>query len=322
MGAAVAGTALAVCAGPPSAPQKVYRVGYLSGSTQAETAAEIDAFRQAMRQLGYVDGRNLEIEIRWAEGNAEREPALAAELLALKPAVIVVRAVPEALVLKRATSTIPIVLAGTPDPVENGLVASLARPGGNITGAWSVGPEATQRRLQLLKETVPGAARVGYFFDASNAVQARGYQQAQSAAPSLAIELLPVEVRSAQDFPDAFAAAERLHLDAVFVGGGALMSTQRSQILAFLTANRLPAITPSTRDYVDNGALLSFGEDGVDAVLRAVPYVDRILKGANPSDLPIEKAAKFDLIINMRTAKALGLTIPASVLAQATELIQ
>jgi putative ABC transport system substrate-binding protein len=313
---------LSGCAGPLSPSPKVYRIGWLAGSTQAETATEIEAFRQALRELGYVEGRNFSLEIRYAEGHAERNSALAAELVALRVDVLLTIGLPEALTLKQATSTIPIVIADVPDPVENGLVVSLARPGGNITGPAWAGAEIAQRRLQLLKETVPGASRVAYLFDASNPSQVRLYQEARSAAATLGIELQPLEVHAPRDFADAFATIGRAHPDAIDVGGGALFGSQRPQILDFIAASRLPSMTAGARDYVDRGALMYYAPDLVQIIRRAAAYVDRILKGANPADLPLEKPTKYDLIINMRTAKALGLTIPPSVLAQATEVIQ
>lgn len=244
------------CAGPLApTPPKVYRIGYFSDRTPTATADQIEAFRQAMRDLGYVEGRNLRLEIRWTEGEAERAPALAAELVALRPDVIAVRAAPGALAMKQATSGIPIVMVGTPDPMGNGLVASLARPGGNITGAAGPDPELAQRKLQLLTELVPGASRVAYLFDPANLNQARQYQEARSAATALGIELQPLEVRAPGDLAEAFAASTRGRPDAMFVGGGPLMASLRPRILDFLGVTRLPSITGGERDYVDGGAL-------------------------------------------------------------------
>lgn len=314
---------LGACAGSLSGgPTKVYRIGWLAGSTQAETATQIDAFRQALREIGYVEGQNISLAIRYAEGHAERDPALAAELVALKVDLIVVTTDVEARALKQATSTIPIVTAGGVDVSGSGLVTSLERPGGNITGASGSGPELTQRRLQLLKETVPGASRIAYLFDASSGQQVRDHEEALSVAAALGIELQPLEVRAAEDFADAFAAAGRGHPDAIYIGGSGLMSSQRQRILDFVAASRLPSMTTGSRDSVDRGALMYYNRDDVESKRSAAVFIDRIFKGANPADLPIEKPSKFVLIINMKTAKALGLTIPPSVLAQATELIQ
>ena len=314
---------LGACGGPLSpAELKVYRVGWFSNDTQGGALHVLDLFRPAMRDLGYIEGRNLAFEIRYDEGRAERAPALAAELLALKPDVIVVTGTPEALALKEASTTVPIVLAGTRDPVENGVVASLARPGGNITGAPAAGVEVVQRRLQLLKDTVPSASRVGFLFDALSPAELRNYQEAQSTAAVLGIELQGLGVRATEDRADVLAAAGRAHLDAIYLSGGPLIGAMRPLILPFLAASRLPSMTTSTRGSVDAGALMYYDSDQVEYLRTAAGYVDRIFKGARPADLAIQKPSKFEFIINMRTAKALGLTIPPSVLAQATELIQ
>jgi len=315
---------LGSCAGPlaPS-PAKVYRIGWLTGNTKAEAATVIDAFRQGMRDLGYVEGTNLILEIRYTEGHAELASALAAELVGLRLDLIASTSTNELLALKQATSTIPIVIAGATDPVGDGVVASLARPGGNITGTTnSAGPEIAQRRLQLLKETIPGAARVAFLFNAAQGSEVRGYEQARAAAAALGIDAQAVEVRAPGDFAGALAAAARGHPDAIYVGGSVLLGTQRQQILDFIAANRLPSMFSVNREYVDRGGLMLYGQDLNQVVRAAAKYVDRILKGADPAVLPIEQPAKYDFIINMKTAKALGITIPSSVLAQATELIQ
>jgi putative ABC transport system substrate-binding protein len=211
--------------------------------------------------------------------------------------------------------------AGT-DPVADGLIASLARPGGNVTGSISGRPGLNSRRLQLLKEAVPAASRVAYLVDASSPQSVGQYQEARGAAAALAIELVPLEVRAPEDLADAFATAGRAHPDAVFIGGFGLIISQLPKIVDFIAMSRLPAMTQSTREYVDRGALMYYGADLVDLTRSAAGYVDRIFKGANPADLPIEQPTKYELIINLKTAKALGLTVPPSVLAQATELIQ
>jgi putative ABC transport system substrate-binding protein len=306
------------CAGPLApAPAKVYRIGWMVNS-QTE-GRSIDTFRQSLRDLGYIEGGNLSLLIGDDVGSAERAPAIASELVAQHCDAIVVAAVAEALALKHATSTIPIVLAGLVNPVETGVVTSLARPGGNVSGI--AGVPLAQRRLQLLKESVPGAARVGFLYDAADPNGPMEYQGARNAAAGLAVELLPLAVRRSEDLAEAFAAADRAHVDAMYVGGGPLLNGQRTTIVDFLSARRLPAMA-SMRSFVDGGALIYYNSDTVETYSAAAGYVDRILKGANPGDLPIAKASKFLLTINMKTAKALGLTIPPSVLAQATELIQ
>lgn len=306
----------------PSAPTKVYRVGLLFGSTQAGAALDLDTFRGALRDLGYAEGRNLSLEVRYADGYAERDPALAAELVALQPDVLVTRQFAEALALKQATTAIPIVFAGVADPVGNGLVASMARPGGNITGIAGQDSNTAQRRLQILKEAIPGVSRVGYLFDASNPVQTGLYNEARTAGAAIGIEVRPLEVRGPGDFTDAFATAERTRPDAVFIAGGALNNSQRQRIIDFIAASHFPAIASADRVYADTGALLYFGVDVADIVKRAASYVDRIEKGAKVTDLPVEGPSRYELVVNLRTAKSLGLTIPQSVLAQATEVIQ
>lgn len=306
------------CGAPQALPSRVYRIGYLSGATQAASAPVLEKFREALRDLGYVEGRNLALEVRWTDGYADRGAALAAELVALKPDVIVVRG--PAIELKAATSTIPIVLGGVDAPVENGLVPDLAHPGGNITGATNAGYEINQKRLQLLKEARPAASRISYVFE-SNPNQVRAYEEARRAAAVLAIDLLPVEVRAPEDFAAAFVTIGRARPDAVLFGGGPLIPSQRTLIVEFLAANGLPALF-SNLAFVEVGGLMVLISDDADLARRTATYVDRILKGANPGDLPIETPIKYRFTINLRTANALGLTIPPSVLAQATELIQ
>ncbi|TMG49084.1 MAG: hypothetical protein E6H91_05595 [Chloroflexi bacterium] len=311
---------LSVCGAAP-APPKAYRVGWLLLQTQAASKTQLDSFRQAMRDLGYVEGPNYSFEVQEAEGLTERLPTLAAAMVARKFDVIVSRDTNALLALKKATTSIPIVMdAGSTDPVGDGLVASFARPGGNITGTAAT--SINTRRLQLLKQAVPAASRVAYLVDAGLAQGVRAYQDARSAAPALGIELLLLEVRAPEDFAVAFAAASRAHPDAIQLGASGVISNERDRILEFIAANRLPSITGSTREWVDGGALIYYGTDVVDQERHTAAYVDRILKGAKPADLPIELPTKYDLIINLKTAKALGLTIPSSVLAQATELIQ
>jgi len=274
-----------------------------------------------MRDLGYVEGPNYSFEVQEAEGRSERLPTLAAAMVARKFDVIVSRDTNVLLALKQATTDVSIVMdGGSTDPVGDGLVASFARPGGNITGTAAT--SINTRRLQLLKQAVPGASRVAYLVDAGLAQGVRAYQEALVAAPALGIELLLLEVRTPEDFAAAFAAASRAHPDAIQLGASGVISNERDRILEFIAANRLPSITGSTREWVDGGALIYYGTDVVDQERQTAAYVDRILKGAKPADLPIELPTKYDLIINLKTAKALGLTIPSSVLAQATELIQ
>jgi putative ABC transport system substrate-binding protein len=317
---ALIGTSCASPVAPEAA--RIFRIGYLSGTGLTDTTASIEPLRQALRDLGYVEGKNLTIDIRAADGNVDQSPALAAELVARNPDLILVRGVPQATALKKATSSIPIVGVAIRNPVESGLAASLARPGGNLTGVASTGAETTQRRLQLLREVVPGAARIAFLYEPANPVGVQVFQEAQKVATTLGVELLPIAPRAPEDLTGLLAAARGTHPDAMFVMVSALTISQRSQILNFLAENRLASVTGTNRTFVDGGALIYYDADEAELMRKAAGYADKILKGANPSDLPIEGPSKFELIINMKTAKALGLTIPQAVLAQATELIQ
>jgi putative ABC transport system substrate-binding protein len=317
----VGGALLVGCGAATSStlPTKTYRIGYLSGLASSST--QYANVRQALRERGYTEGQNLVLEARFADGNTDRLPGLAADLVALKPDVIVVLGINVALNLKQATSTIPIVVYATSDPVDGGLVTNLARPGGNITGAVSaLGPEVASKRLQLLKDAVPTVARVGYLYD-TDANHVRTYERARTTAADLGMELLPLQVRTQDDFAAAFAAALRGHADAIFVGEGALIGSQQSRILEFINANHLPSMGAGS-GCVQLGCLMSYAESDLEIWRRAADYVDRILKGADPGSLPMVPSAKLDLIINLKTAKALGITIPPSLIAQATEVIQ
>jgi putative ABC transport system substrate-binding protein len=311
------------CAGPlaPS-PPKVYRVGWISANTEAQSTLT-EVLRQALRDLGYVEGRNLVLEARYADGRAERYTAIANEFAALKLDIMVAGPVPAILALKQATTGIPIVMSGTSDPLENSIVNSLARPEGSITGVTNPSVDIAPKVLQLLKEAVPAASRVAFLFDPADPIQVRALELSRSAAALLGIEIVAYEARAPEDVASAIAGLLRDHPDAVLVRGGATpLLSQQPRILEFLATSRLPSMISVNRTWVDHGALMYYGADQGDAVRRAASYVDRILRGANPADLPIAKATKFDLVINLKTAKALGITIPASVLAQATELIQ
>jgi putative ABC transport system substrate-binding protein len=314
---------IVACAGPLASAPRVFRVGWISGNTDAQSTLT-DVLRKALAGVGYVEGRNLVLEARYAEGRADKYASIAAEFAGLKLDAVVTRTIPGALAMKQATSAVPIVMAGgSSDPVADGLVASMARPGGNITGTVNAGPEIAQRRLQLLKETLPAATRIAYIFIASDASSVRLYNEARAAAPALKIELLPIEVRTPEDVAGALAATGSLRPDAVVVGGAAgIAITEQPRILDFLAATRLPSMTLANRTFVDRGALMFFDQNEADLFNTAARYVDQILKGANPAELPIARPTKFDFIINMKTANVLGLTIPPSAIAQATELIQ
>ena len=281
---------------------------------------DVELFRRGLREAGYVEGQNITVEWRFLTGRMDQLPIMAAELVALKPDVLVSNGRPGVRALKQSTTTIPIVMAGAGDPVGAGFVASLARPGGTITGLSSMSPDLDAKRLEILKEAVPGVSRVASLWDAA------GWPRCEEggfdiAARALGLQVLPVEARSADDFAGAFATAVRQRANAVFVDNGPLLFTHRARLAELAITHRLPWIGQD-RAYPEAGVLMSYGTDWGDLVRRSVSYVDRILKGASPATLPVEQPTRFELVINLKTAKALGLTIPPSVLARADEVIQ
>jgi len=303
----------------------VPRVGYMLILSRESPLARrsLDAFRQGLRERGYVDGQNIVIVYRSAEGNIERFPGLAAELVHLKVAVIVVANTQAALAAQRATTTIPIVaLMG--DPVGDGLVASLARPGGNITGLAFLGPELVPKRMELLKEVLPDASRVTALWDpgASGERTTKDMlRETEAAARALGVRLQFVGVRGADEFDRAFSAMSSERADALLVVGGPMLFSERRRIGELAAKYRLPSIF-SAREWVEAGGLISYGASIDDSIRRLATFVDKILKGAKPADLPVEQPTKFELVINMKTAKALGLTIPPSLLDRADEVIE
>ena len=316
---------LAPCV-PASAqqPKKVSRIGFLSASDPAGESTRSEAIRLALRELGYIEGQNIAIEYRYAEGKIDRLPELAAELVRLKVDVIVV-AGGDVLIraAKSATKTIPIVLTGAgADPVEAGFVESLARPGGNVTGVTFLSRELGGKRLELLKEAVPKIARVAVLNDPAATGSALELKEdLPVAARSLGLTIQPWEVRAADDFERVFAALNKDRTDGLYVLGGTLMGANRKRIAGFALKSRLPSVYQSS-EAVDDGGLMSYGADRADSYRRVAYYVDRILKGAKPADLPVEQPTKFELVINLKTAKQIGLTIPPEVLARATRLIR
>ncbi|HZY30011.1 MAG TPA: ABC transporter substrate-binding protein [Candidatus Methylomirabilis sp.] len=297
-------------------PRKVYRIGYLTAGSGVE-----EVFRQALRQLGYVEGQNIVIEGRFAERKLERLPDLAAELVRLKVDVIVTITTPGAQAAKNATATIPVVMAGSADPVELGLVASLARPGENISGITDQAIELIPKRLELLKESVPKASRVAVVWNSADRAMTLRYRQVEAAAQALGVRVQPFGVRDPSDFDGAFSAMNRERPDAIFIISDALTNIHRKRVLDFAATNRLPAMYEDNR-YVNDGGLMSYGPSFSDMWPRAAYYVDKILKGARPGDLPVEQPTRYYLIINLKTAKALGLRIPQSVLIRADQVIQ
>jgi putative tryptophan/tyrosine transport system substrate-binding protein len=303
--------------------EKIARIGYL-GSGRAAQPHLNEAFRQGLRDLGYIEGRNLVMEYRDAEGKFDRLPALAAELVALKVDVIVVGNTPAAVAAKQATGTLPIVFTGVGDPVASGFVTSLAHPGGNMTGlSITVGPELVGKRLELLKQVVPAVSRVAVLWR-PGAVGERPdllLPVAEVAARALGVRLQILEARGPTDFDRAFSEMTRARADALYVVGSNTFFTERRRLVNLAAQNRLPATYPS-RDFVDAGGLMSYGPNLVDVFRRAAYYVDRILKGSKPADLPIEQPTTFELVINLQTARALGITVPHSLLLRADYVIQ
>jgi putative ABC transport system substrate-binding protein len=302
---------------------KVPQIGYLAGNlaTMSHLTA---AFLRGLRDLGYEEGHNIDIQYRDAEGNYERLPALAADLVALKVDVIVVPNTPAALAAQRATVNIPIVLAWTVDPVSSGLVAGLARPGGNITGLSFLAPELVGKRLELLMEAVPSTRRVALLWhpgDYGERTEKDMLQAAEVAAQALGIGLEVVAARGVEDFDRAFSDIVRAGMNAVTVQSTNIFFIERNRLVRKMAESRLPAVY-LTREFVDAGGLMSYSANVPDLFRRAASYVDKILKGARPSDLPVEQPIKFELVINLKTAKALGLTVPPSLLARADEVIE
>jgi putative ABC transport system substrate-binding protein len=307
---------------PQQAPVKLARIGYLQASAPQNNSSQfLDDFRQGLRELGYVEGRNVQLEIRWGEGKLERLPALAAELVREKVDIIVAVNSPSVAAAKQATRTIPIVMPLSSDPVGDGLVASLARPGGNITGLSMMTPDAGQKRLQLLREVAPKLSRpIAVIWNPDYVGMAARFRQAQGAAPAVGMGVRSVEVRDSRELESALDALERERPDALLLLADPLTTSQRLRIVEFAALQRVPAIY-ETSAFVDAGGLMSYGPNVDELVRRSATYVDKILKGAKPADLPIEQPTKFELVVNLKTAKALGITIPQAVLVQADRVV-
>jgi len=318
------GLAIATLAVEAQPVGKVARVGFLSPTSLSDprTTRFLESFRQGLRELGWIEGQNVAIESRWAEGRFEQLPGLAVELVQLKPDVIVAVVTQASLAAKRATPTIPIIMVGVGDPLGSGLVASLARPGGNITGPSSMLADVSGKQLALLKETVPTASPVAVLWNPANAVwQAAALRETDAAAHALGLRLQRVEARGPDDLEGAFAAMKRERANALFVPADIIFARHAQRIADLAARNRLPAMY-GFREHAEAGGLMSYAADFAVMFRRAAVYVDKILKGAKPADLPIEQPTKFELVINLKTAKALGLTIPQSLLVRADEIIQ
>ena len=311
--------------GPPADAQqasKTAKIGILSATTPAALAPSVEAFKQGLRELGWVEGKSFVLEVRYGEGKVERLSELARELVALKMDVIVTPADLSIAAIKRETQTIPIVMALSSDPVGAGFVASLARPGGNITGLSNISPELSGKRVELLREAVPGLSRLALLWNPEVRGAVLDYKEAASAARSLRVEVQSVEVSRAEDLDRAFSTITSWRAQALMLPGiNPVGFANRAQIVSFAQRNRLPSMFP-TKEYVDSGGLMSYGPSLVDLFRRAAGYVDKILKGAKPADLPVQQPTKFELVINLKTAKALGLTLPQSLLRRADDVIQ
>ncbi|TAK09870.1 ABC transporter substrate-binding protein [bacterium] len=294
--------------------KKVPRIGFLATNFPTTSPARYEAFRQGLRELGYVEGKNIVIEWRYAEGKADRLPGLAAELVRLKVDVIVTAGAAATRPAKEATSTIPIVMAQDSDPVANGFVASLARPGGNITGLATFAPEISGKQLELLKEIVPRLSRVAVFGTSTTPGNAQSLKETELAAGAFGVKLQYLDVLDPKDIETAFRAASKGRADVVLVLGGPVLNSHRTQVADLAAKNRLPAIYPFP-EFVEDGGLMFYGASLAEMFRRAATYVDKILKSAKPVDLPVEQPTKFELIINLKAAKQVGLTIPPNVLA-------
>jgi len=300
---------------------KVARIGYLGGTSSSVSVQNLEALRQGLHDLGYVEGKNLLIEYRFADARNERFPALAAELLRTNVDVIVSAGGDGARAAQQITSNIPIVFVATADPVTTRLVATLARPGGNVTGQTTFAPELTGKRLELLKESAPKVSRVAVLLNPRNTSSADRWKEAEAVGQLLRVRLQAVEVRSTEDFEKAFKVVTRDSAHALMVLRAPIIDTHRRRVINFAVEKKLPTIFDQ-RDFVEAGGLLSYGPDFPDLFRRAATYVDKILKGAKPADLPVEQPTKFEFIINLKAAKQIGLTIPPNVLARADKVIK
>ena len=302
-------------------PKKVPRIGFLSAASASAVAGRLDAFRQGLTELGYIEGKNIVVEYRYADGKADRLPALAAELVGAELDLIVAATTPGVLAVKKASATVPIVFVDISDPVANGLVASLARPGGNITGLTIFGPELSGKRLELLKEAAPNVARVALLWNSANPANELMWKETQAVAHELRVQLQSLEVRSSNDFDSAFEAALREHAQALIAAPEPLINTHLKRIVEFAAKNWLPAMYGAP-EVVNAGGLMAYAPSYTDLYRRAATYVDKILKGTKSADLPVEQPKKFEFIINLKTAKQIGVTIPQSVLFRADKVIK
>ena len=301
-------------------PGKVWRIGFLGATSAAGYTVEIDAIRARFRELGYVEGRNILIEFRWAQGDPEKLEPMALELVALKPDVIITHAIPPTRASAQATRTIPIIMADGQDPVVAGLAATYAKPGGNVTGSTSFQAEITGKRLEFLMEAVPRVKRVAVIFNPSNPNAPYPLNELEKAAAQMKVDLFRFTAKATEEIPGAFAAMSKQRVDALVVGEDPLINTNNAAIAALAASHRLPST--GFTNLPDAGGLIGYGANRPLLYARAANFADKIFKGAKAGDLPIERATKFDLIINLKTARALGIKIPQSLLQRADRVIQ
>jgi putative ABC transport system substrate-binding protein len=301
-------------------PTKIARIGFLGVTTQSGVEGRLGRFRAGLRDLGYVEGQNLFIDFRWAEGNYARLVEFAAELIGLKVDILVTSTTPGTLAAKQATTTMPIVMVVSGDAIATGIVASLARPGGNVTGSTFFGPELLAKRLELLKEIIPPARRVAVLLNPDNAVNLPDIKAMELTAKALKLELQPFQARRPEEFSEAFSNMIKARIDAVAVTSDLVFVGSTGRIAEITTNNRLPLV--GDVEFARAGGLIGYGVNFGSLYYRAAYFVDRVLKGAKPADLPVEQPAKFDLVLNLKTAKALGLDVPPTLLATADEVIE
>jgi putative tryptophan/tyrosine transport system substrate-binding protein len=309
------------CSASAQQPKKTSRIGLLSGSGPATNPVYLEAFRQGLRELGYIEGENILLEYRWAEGKFDRLPGLAAELIGFRADIIVTIGTQATLAARQASNTIPIVVAGAGDLVGTGLVESLARPGGNVTGSTNIDPDLSAKRLELLKETIPKLSRVAILYHGGPGGDEDELQETQAAAKRLKVQLQSYRVQNESEFERAYAAMTKQRADALIIFHGTFTSFHRRQLVDLAARNRLPTMCGQP-PWSEDGGLISYGHDRRHQYRRAAHFVDKILKGTKPADIPVEQPTKFELVINLKTAKQIGLTIPPNVLARADKVIQ
>jgi len=302
-------------------PPKKPLIGVLVAGSPSSMESRINAFQKRLRELGYKEGQNIVVEYHYAEGNYNRLTAITTDLVRSNANVIVTWAIPVTQVVKNATNTIPIVMAGGGNPVETGLVESLAKPGGNITGLATIQNELTGKRLELLKEAVPKISRVAMVFNPEGQVPTRGYEPLKGIAQLLKISVEPLQIRKPNEIDKVFAAIPKSRVDALILESDPIFNINRQKVIALAAKNRLPAMYPERR-WAEDGGMMAYGTDLIEVASRAAIFVDKILKGAKPADLPVEQPTKFELAINLKTAKQIGVTIPQSVLFRADKVIK